>query len=104
MGIRTPFVVLAGLCALVSTGSATAAEVTPVLTTRSLKDRDIHVSFGWQHEQRPVRLLDAGATEGREIPGHSLDSKDLATRRCRLHTLTEANSDVLEPPLNIGEE
>jgi hypothetical protein len=46
-----PLIAAAGLWALVSTAPAFAAEVTQVLSTRSLKDRDIQVSAAWQHDQ-----------------------------------------------------
>lgn len=43
---------LAGLVgvALLWTGTATAAEATQVLSTRSLKDRDIAIQIAWQHD------------------------------------------------------
>jgi hypothetical protein len=56
MGIRTPLVVLAGFWALVSMGAASAAEVTQVLSARNLKDRDVHVSLAWQHDQETASV------------------------------------------------
>jgi hypothetical protein len=50
MGIRTPLVAAAAFWALVSAGSASAAEVTQVLSARGLKDLDFHFSLAWQHE------------------------------------------------------
>jgi hypothetical protein len=41
---------LVGLSVLALAESASAAEVTRVLTARSLKDFDVHVSVDWQHE------------------------------------------------------
>jgi len=56
MGIRTPLVVLAGFWAIVSAEAASAAEVTPVLSARSWKDLDVHVSLAWQHDQSTASI------------------------------------------------
>ena len=94
MGIRTPLVVLAGFCALASTGSAAAAEVTPVLSTRTLKDRDIHVSLGWQHEQstasiRREYVQTTGALVINDLMYHqSRDSLQLRAEASLVHDLS----------------
>ncbi|MBN2575143.1 MAG: hypothetical protein JXP73_11330 [Deltaproteobacteria bacterium] len=49
MGIRTGLTI--ALAVLLASGLAAGAEVTRVLSTRSLKDRDIHVSLAWQHDE-----------------------------------------------------
>ena len=49
MGIRTGLAV--AFSVLLTTAVASAAEVTRVLSTRSLRDRDVHVSLSWQHDQ-----------------------------------------------------
>jgi hypothetical protein len=50
MGNRTGLAAVA-LAALASAATAHAAEVTRVLTSRSLKDFDLHFSLAWQHDQ-----------------------------------------------------
>jgi hypothetical protein len=50
IGTRTPIALLAGFWLLVPAMAADAAEVTRVLTARSLKDFDIDVSLDWQHD------------------------------------------------------
>jgi hypothetical protein len=50
IGMRTTTMVLAGFWALVSAEVVSAAEVTRVLSTRNVKDRDIHVSLSWDHD------------------------------------------------------
>ena len=52
--IHLPFVVLACSGALGSATVASAAEVTRVLSGRSIKDFDVDVSLVWQHESRSV--------------------------------------------------
>jgi hypothetical protein len=56
MRTRTHLVLVAGLSAFVSPGTAAAAEVTQTLTARSLRDRDVHVSLAWQHEQETASV------------------------------------------------
>src|SRR5512143_2614889 len=48
--------VLAALAALGAPGWVFAAEVTQVLSTRSLTDRDVQVSLGWRHEQSSASI------------------------------------------------
>jgi hypothetical protein len=56
MGTRTPIALLVGVGALVSIQTAEAAEVTRVLSARSLKDLDIDVSLAWQHDQSKASI------------------------------------------------
>ena len=56
MRLRTSLIVVAGWATLGSVSGALAAEVTSVLTTRSLKDRDIHVSVAWQHDHSSASI------------------------------------------------
>jgi len=50
IGIRTPIALLAGFWLLVLAQAADAAEVTRVLSARSLKDIDVDLSLAWQHD------------------------------------------------------
>jgi hypothetical protein len=56
MRLRTPLIAVVGWATLVSASGASAAEVTQVLSTRSLRDRDIQVSVAWQHNQSTASI------------------------------------------------
>jgi hypothetical protein len=56
IGTRTPIALLASLWLLVPAPAADAAEVTRVLTARSLKDFDVHVSVDYQHDQSKASI------------------------------------------------
>jgi len=56
MRIRTSLLATAWLGALLGAAPARAAEVTRVLSTRDLKDRDVHVSVVWQHERSSASI------------------------------------------------
>jgi hypothetical protein len=56
IGTRTPIALLASWWLLVPAPAADAAEVTRVLTARSLKDFDVHVSVDYQHEQSTASI------------------------------------------------
>jgi len=51
MGIRTRTAIAVGLAVLACAGTATAAEVTRVISARSIRklDLDLHISLAWQH-------------------------------------------------------
>ena len=56
IGIRKPIALLAGFWLLAPAQPADAAEVTRVLSARSLKDFDIHVSLDWQHDSSKASI------------------------------------------------
>ncbi len=56
IGIRTPIALLAGFWLLLPALAADAAEVTRVLTARSLKDFDVDVSLDWQHDSSQASI------------------------------------------------
>ena len=56
IGIRTPIALLAGFWLLVPAQAADAAEVTRVLSARSLKDFDVDVSLSWQHDSSKASI------------------------------------------------
>jgi len=94
MRTRTHLVVVAGLWAFGSAAAASAAEVTQALTARNLKDRDIHLSLGWQHEQETASVRrEYVQTTGTliindVISNHSRDSLRLRAEVALVHDLS----------------
>lgn len=56
IGSRTPIALLASSWLLAAAPAADAAEVTRVLTARSLKDFDVHVSVDYRHDQSKAAI------------------------------------------------
>ena len=56
IGIRTPIALLAGFWLLVPAQAADAAEVTRVVSSRSVKDFDVDVSLAWQHDSSQASI------------------------------------------------
>lgn len=94
MGIRTGLAAAAALAALVATAAVHAAEVTQVLTSRSLKDFDLHFSLAWQHDRstasvRREYVLTTGPTVINDVVHHqSRDALRLQAAAAVVHDLS----------------